>query len=99
VPPHHRFNAGLSLNTRRFLGSASVNYVSRAFWKDVLSSLGFAGFTEPFTMVNGSFGVRWADGKVTTMVKATNITNSNIRQHVFGDIIKRNIVGEVRVQF
>ena len=99
VPPHHRFNAGLNLSTRRFLGSASVNYVSKAFWNDVLSSLGFDGFTDSFTMVNGSFGVRWANSKVTTMVKATNITNKNIRQHVFGDVIKRTVVGEVRFQF
>src|SRR5438034_508726 len=81
VPPHHRLNAGLNLSTRRFLGNASVNYVSRAFWNDVLASLGYDGFTDSFTLVNGSFGVRWANGKVTTMVKATNITNSNIRQH------------------
>jgi outer membrane receptor protein involved in Fe transport len=99
VPPHHRFNAGLNLSTRRFLGSASVNYVSRAFWQDVLASLGFDGFTDAFTMVNGSFGVRWGDGRVATTIKATNITNENIRQHVFGDIIKRSVVGEVRVQF
>jgi hypothetical protein len=50
-------------------------------------------------MVNGSFGMRWADGRVTTIIKATNITNENIRQHVFGDVIKRSVVGEVRVQF
>jgi hypothetical protein len=73
--------------------------VSRAFWQDVLASLGFDGFTDAFTMVNGSFGVRWGDGRVTTTIKATNITNENIRQHVFGDIIKRNVVGEVRFQF
>ena len=99
VPPHHRLNAGLNLSSRRFLGNASANYVSRAFWNDVLASLGYDGFTDSFTLVNGSFGVRWANGKVTTMVKATNITNSNIRQHVFGDVIKRTVVGEVRFQF
>ena len=99
VPPHHRFNAGVNLSTKRFLGSASVNHVSRAFWNDVLASLGYDGFTDAFTMINGSFGVRWADGKVTTTVKATNIANDNIRQHVFGDVIKRSIVGEVRFQF
>ena len=99
VPPHHRFNAGLNLSTKRFLGSASVNYVSRAFWNDVLSSLGFDGFTDSFTMVNASFGVRWAEGKVTTTIKGTNLTNDNIRQHIFADVVKRTLVGEVRFQF
>jgi outer membrane receptor protein involved in Fe transport len=99
VPPHHRFNAGLNFSSKRYLGSASVNYVSRAFWQDVLASLGFDGFTDSFTMVNASFGVRWADGKVTTTIKGTNLLNEDIRQHIFGDIIKRNLVGEVRFQF
>jgi outer membrane receptor protein involved in Fe transport len=99
VPPHHRFNAGLNVNTKRYLGSASVNYVSRAFWNDVLASLGFDGYTESFTMVNASFGVRWADGKVTTTIKGTNLLNEDIRQHIFGDVIKRTLVGEVRFQF
>ena len=65
----------------------------------MLASLGFDGFTDSFTMVNASFGVRWAEGKVTTTVKGTNLLNQNIRQHVFGDVIKMNLVGEVRFQF
>ena len=32
VPARNRFNPGLSFNTRRFLGSASVNYADKAFW-------------------------------------------------------------------
>jgi hypothetical protein len=47
-------------------------------------------------MVNGSFGVKWADGRVTTLVRATNLLNQDIQQHVFGDIIKASVVGEVR---
>jgi outer membrane receptor protein involved in Fe transport len=99
VPPHHRFNAGLNFNAKRYLGSASVNYVSRAFWNDVLASLGFDGYTDSFTMVNASVGVRWAEGKVTTTIKGINLLNEDIRQHIFGDIIKRSLVGEVRFQF
>jgi hypothetical protein len=36
---------------------------------------------------------------VTTSVKATNLGNSVVQQHVFGDITKRQIVGEVKFQF
>jgi hypothetical protein len=50
-------------------------------------------------MVSASFGVRWADGKVTTSVKGTNLFNQAIQQHVFGDILKRSLVGEVRFAF
>ena len=46
-----------------------------------------------------SVGVRWADGKVTTSLKVTNLANEDVQQHVFGDILKRQVVGEMRVQF
>ena len=36
---------------------------------------------------------------VTTSVKAHNLGNQAIQQHVFGDIIKRPVVGELRVNF
>ena len=77
-------------NTARFLGSAGVNYSGKAFWSDVLSAP-FHGFTDAYTMVNASFGVKWAQGRVTTSLKGTNLTNQEIQQHIFGDIIKRSI--------
>jgi len=43
--------------------------------------------------------VRWAKGRVTTSVKATNLLNDDIRQHNFGDYLKRTILGEVRLNF
>jgi outer membrane receptor protein involved in Fe transport len=95
VAPHNRFNVGLSLNHGRYIGSASVNYADKAFWTDVLGS-SFNGFTDSYAMVNASFGVKWASGKVTTSVKGTNLFNQTIQQHIFGDILKRSIVGEVR---
>jgi hypothetical protein len=36
---------------------------------------------------------------VTTSIKATNLGNQDVQQHVFGDVLKRQIVGELRVQF
>jgi outer membrane receptor for ferrienterochelin and colicin len=95
LPPTHRFNTGFNLDGARLLGSASVNYAGKAFWSDVLTSA-YHGYTDAYTMVNGSFGVKWAQGRVTTLVKATNIFNRDIQQHVFGDIIKRSVMFEVR---
>jgi hypothetical protein len=43
--------------------------------------------------------VKWAKNKVTTSIKGTNLTNQEIQQHVFGDIIKRSLIGEFRVNF
>ena len=84
--------------TRRFLGDLSVNYSGSAFWQDVLDDP-YHGTTEAYTLVNGGFGVRWADSKVTTSVKVINLANQDVQQHVFGDILKRQVVGEMRVQF
>ena len=95
LPPTNRFNAGFNFNGARFLGSASVNYADKAFWSDVLSSP-YHGYTDAYTMVNGSFGVRFSEGRITTLVKATNLLNQDIQQHIFGDVIKRSGVVEIR---
>ena len=49
-------------------------------------------------MVNGSLGAKWMKGRVTTMVKATNLFNQDVQQHIFGDILKRTVSFEVRVK-
>lgn len=98
VPPKHRVNAGVSFSNDRFLGSAGVNYASEAFWADVLTR-SLHGETPSYTMINASFGVKWADGKVTTSIKGTNLANDTIQQHIFGDLLKRSLTGEVRFKF
>ena len=98
LPPTHRFNVGGTYNGRRLLGAVTVNYTDEAFWSDVLTGP-FHGFTDSFTMVNGSFGVRWDDGRITTTIKSTNLFNQTIQQHVFGDLLKRSVTAEVRFDF
>ena len=98
LPPTNRFNVGFNFDGERMLGSGSVNYADKAFWSDVLSSP-YHGFTDAYTLVNASFGVKWAKKKITTLVKVTNLFNEDIQQHIFGDIIKRSVVGEVRFTY
>ena len=98
LPPNNRFNVGFNLSTNRLLASGSVNYVDKAFWADVLSSP-FHGFTDAYTLVNGSFGVKFPATKMTALLKVNNILNKDIQQHVFGDIVKRSVVGELRFQY
>lgn len=95
LPPTHRVNVGASLNGSRYVGNASVSTATRAFWSDVLTSE-YHGWSEGYTLVNGSFGVRWSGGAVTTLLKVTNLFNQDIQQHIFGDILRRTVVGEVR---
>ncbi len=96
-PPTNRFNAGFNLDYDRWLGNLSVNYSDQAFWSDVLTSPYF-GYTKSYTMVNGGVGARWANGKLTTSVKVTNLFNEDIQQHIFGDILKRMVVFEVKIK-
>ncbi len=98
IPAKNRVNAGFNFSRGRFLGDLSVNYSGSAFWQDVLDDP-YHGTTKGYTLVNGGFGVRWSHEKVTTSVKVINLANQNVQQHVFGDILKRQIVGEMRVHF
>ena len=98
IPAENRFNVGVGLNYQRFLGNVSVSYSGDAFWQDVLDAR-YHGTTEAYTLVNGGFGVRWMNDQLTTSVKVINLANQEVQQHVFGDILKRQVVGELRVVF
>jgi outer membrane receptor protein involved in Fe transport len=98
VPATNRFNLGLNFIDERFLGSLSLNYSDAVFWTDVLGNE-YHGATDSYTLVNGSFGVKWAGGKVTTTIKANNILNQEVQQHIYGDIMKMSVVGELKFHF
>ncbi|HYE88305.1 MAG TPA: TonB-dependent receptor, partial [Vicinamibacterales bacterium] len=98
LPPTNRVNAGFNVNQNRFLGNLSVSYVDEAFFQDVLDAR-FAGPTEAYTQVNGAFGVKFAREKATATIKVINLLDEDIQSHVFGDILKRQVIGEFRVRF
>jgi outer membrane receptor protein involved in Fe transport len=98
LPAKNRFNIGFNFNRSRYLGDLNVTYSDSAFWQDVLDDR-YHGTTKAYTLVNGGFGVKWANNRITTAVKGLNLANQTIQQHVFGDIIKRQVVAELRVNF
>jgi iron complex outermembrane receptor protein len=98
LPPSNRFNAGFNFSQGMFLGNMNVSYQDKAFWQDVLDSR-FHGETDSYSQVNGAFGVRWAGDRVTTTIKFNNLFDEEIQSHVFGDILRRQVIGELRVQF
>ena len=97
LPPRHRFSAALSVDGRRFLGSASLTTATRALWADILTPE-YHGYSPGYMSVDGAFGVKWRGGTVTTSIKATNVLNRSIQQHVFGDILRRTVLAELRLQ-
>ena len=98
LPPRNRFNAGFNFSQGRTVGNLSVSFVDDAFFQDVLDSR-FAGPTKAYTQVNGAFGFKFLKNSLQTTIKAINLLNEDIQSHVFGDILKRQVIGEVRVIF
>ena len=96
LPPTNRFNAGVNVNTRQVVGNLSVNFTDKAFWTDVLEP-DYSGHTNSFTMVSATLGWKWAEGKVVTSLKGTNLLNKTIQQQVYGDILKLGLTFEVRI--
>jgi len=98
IPPANRFNAGANVSRGRFFGNVSFNYTDSAFWTDVLDAR-YHGPTESYATLNGGFGVRLAEDRITAAIKVVNLNNDDAQQHVFGDIIKRQIVAELKYRF
>ncbi len=95
VGPKDRFNAAVSYNGPRFLGNVNVNYSGKAFWNDVLNEP-YWGFTDAYTMVNATVGMRFAQGKAQFSLRGTNLLNQKIMQHIYGDILRIAVVAELR---
>ncbi len=98
VPPEHRANLGFSWDGGKFFFNGNVNYVDEAFWTDVLDAR-FWGPTDSYTAVNIGLGVRFGDDKYKFTVNGTNVTDEDIQQHVFGDIIGTKVTGQLVVRF
>jgi outer membrane receptor protein involved in Fe transport len=97
LPPSHRVNAGISFARGRYLGSLSGSFVDAAFWQDVDPR--YVGPSDAYSTVDGGFGVRSTDGTMTVAVRGKNLFNETVQEHVFGDLIKRMITGEVIFRF
>jgi outer membrane receptor protein involved in Fe transport len=96
LPSRHRFNVGTNYTGRRALGTLSLSYASRAFWQDVLDSR-YHGYTDAFTLVNGTVGYRVTDS-FTASLKVINLFDQEIQQHIFGDVMRRQVVLELRMR-
>jgi len=96
IPPEWRGNVGFSYDPGPWFFSANANYQDKAYWADVLN---VRAYTDSFTMLNASIGMRLLDERMTIEVRGTNITDERVLQHVFGDIISRKITGQIGFRF
>jgi hypothetical protein len=97
-PPTNRFNLGMNFNYGRYLGNFAVSYQDEAFFQDVLDAR-YHGTIEPFTLVNVGAGVKFAGDRYLAQLKLINLFNEDVQQHIFGDIMQRQVIGELRVKF
>jgi iron complex outermembrane receptor protein len=98
LPPNNRVNIGFSFSQGRWLANASYSWVDDAYWQDVLGA-DYAGPTDAYSQVNGAFGIKWGGERLVTSIKVINLLNEDIQSHVFGDYLKRQVIGEFRVTF
>ncbi len=98
LPPAHRFNFGVDGHFGIFQSGATVNYSGRSFWSDPLGGT-FFGWTEPFTMVNATLSVELMDGQLKPSLRVVNLLDQDVRQHLLGTYIKRQIIAGVGYQF
>jgi outer membrane receptor protein involved in Fe transport len=96
LAPNNRFSTGFTYSGPRIFGSASLSYAGEAFWQDILDAR-YVGTTKAQTTINGSIGAKWSDGRYTTTLKVVNLGNQQVLQHVFSDVARRQIIGELRV--
>ena len=94
IPPDHRYNVSWSGWSGNTYYGASVNHVSEAYWTDVLGSQ-YYGTTDAFTTLDASLGYMFLDGTAEASIRGTNITNVDVLQHIYGDIIGRRVVVEM----
>jgi outer membrane receptor protein involved in Fe transport len=95
-PAKTRFNYGMTTTIWKIFYTISASYSGKAFWQDVLDSR-FHGETPAYTLSNLSIGTKWGKDRYTALLRVNNMGNVQVQQHIFGDVIKRQIVGEFRV--
>jgi outer membrane receptor protein involved in Fe transport len=95
LPAKHRVNGGLTVTWSKMFASFNASYVGEAFWQDVLDSR-YSGFTKEYTLTGLVLGAKIND-KVTLQGRVNNIGNVAIQQHIFGDVIKRSFMVELKV--
>jgi outer membrane receptor protein involved in Fe transport len=98
LPAQHGLNAGVSYVSPTWYGTFNINYSSEAFWQDVLDAR-FHGSTDGFALVNLTVGYHFQNGRYSAALKINNLANQEVQQHVFGDVLKRQVSGELTVRF
>lgn len=97
-PPTHRASVGLVVDQSAWRGSFDAAYTDVAYWSDILDSR-FWGTTSAYVMANARLDYRLPGRSATLGVSGTNLLNRRIKQHVFADVVPRQISAQLRVDW
>lgn len=90
IPARHRVSLSGQIDRPRWFASGSWDYISGTFWQDVLTP-DFWGFVDGYNLVGVKGGWRWPRQGLELSAQATNLLNSSIQQHIYGDLIERRV--------
>ena len=96
LPSRHRVNYGMTASIWKLFYTMSASFAGKAYWQDVLDAR-YAGETPKYTISNLVIGTKFNQDKAVLQLKINNLGNVAVQQHIFGDIIKRQIVMELKI--
>jgi outer membrane receptor protein involved in Fe transport len=97
-PPRQRATLSVVYEQARIRGSLNLIYSGSAYWSDVLDPR-FWGTTASYMMVNGLVAVPIGHESLELVIGGVNLANRPIKQHVFGDVLRRQVTAELRVKW
>jgi len=97
-PPRHMGSVQVGYDRAPWRGSVGVVFSSRAFWADVLATdPRIRGYSDAYGLVNVMASYALPKARSALVLKATNLLDSHVQQHAFGDIIRREVSAFVEI--
>jgi iron complex outermembrane receptor protein len=97
-PPRHQLAGSVSWQGPRYSAAFSASWTDEAYWADVLDDR-FWGRTDPYWLLSASFAARFDRGRLELRLTGTNLLDEPVKQHVFGDVVRRKLAAELRCRF
>ena len=97
TPPNHQAAITVQGQRESWSGAASVTYTDDAFWRDVLDQR-FWGATDDYYLVQASVTREFSQLFAVT-VRGTNLLDEETKQHVYGDLIGRQVTARLRFRW
>ena len=56
----------------------------------------YHGYTDAYTLLNATAGIKFADGKAQFSLRGINLLNQEVLQHIYGDLMRISVMAELR---